>query len=44
MARNEEKLRKNPRMAMPYKNWDRMAQADKVALRRQAQQFLETLG
>jgi deoxyribodipyrimidine photolyase-related protein len=44
MARNEDRLRKNPRMAMPYKNWDRMAQADKVALRRQAQQFLETLG
>jgi deoxyribodipyrimidine photolyase-related protein len=44
IARNEDRLRKNPRMAMPYKNWDRMAQADKVALRRQAQQFLETLG
>jgi hypothetical protein len=31
-------------MAMPYKNWDRMVETDKVALRRQAQQFLETLG
>jgi deoxyribodipyrimidine photolyase-related protein len=44
MARNEDRLRKNPRMAMPYKNWDRMVETDKVALRRQAQQFLETLG
>jgi deoxyribodipyrimidine photolyase-like uncharacterized protein len=31
-------------MAMPYKNWERMAADDKVALRAQAQQFLETLG
>jgi deoxyribodipyrimidine photolyase-related protein len=44
IARNEGKLRKNPRMAMPYKNWDRMADTDKVKLRTQAQQFLETLG
>ena len=44
IARNEGKLRKNPRMAMPYKNWERMADADKVALRDHAQQFLEKLG
>jgi deoxyribodipyrimidine photolyase-related protein len=44
IARNETRLRKNPRMAMPYKNWDRMAQEDKIALRTQARQFLETLG
>ena len=44
IARNESRLRKNPRMAMPYKNWERMTDADKVALRGQAQQFLETLG
>ena len=43
MARNEGLLRKNSRMAMPYKNWDRMADADKVALRASAKQFLETL-
>lgn len=43
IARNEKKLRPNPRMAMPYKNWDRMAEADKVALRGQARQFLERL-
>jgi deoxyribodipyrimidine photolyase-related protein len=44
IARNESKLRKNPRMAMPYKNWERMAEADKVKLRTHAQEFLETLG
>jgi deoxyribodipyrimidine photolyase-related protein len=44
IARNEGKLRNNPRMAMPYKNWERMAEVDKIALRRQAGQFLETLG
>jgi deoxyribodipyrimidine photolyase-related protein len=44
IARNEVKLRKNPRMAMPYKNWERMTDADKVALRAHAQQFLEKLG
>ena len=43
MARNESKLRGNVRMAMPYKNWDRMAQGDKLALRASAKQFLETL-
>jgi deoxyribodipyrimidine photolyase-related protein len=44
IARNEGRLRKNPRMAMPYKNWERMPEADKIALQRQARQFLETLG
>ncbi|MBL0923471.1 MAG: cryptochrome/photolyase family protein [Sphingomonadaceae bacterium] len=43
MARNEPKLRANPRMAMPYKNWDRMTEGDKIALRGQARQFLERL-
>jgi deoxyribodipyrimidine photolyase-related protein len=44
IARNADKLRKNPRMAMPYKNWERMSESDKIALRSQAKQFLETLG
>ncbi len=44
IARNEAQLRKNPRMAMPYKNWDRMVDDDKIALRGRARQFLETLG
>jgi deoxyribodipyrimidine photolyase-related protein len=43
VARNENKLRGNPRMAMPYKNWTRMADDDKIALRAQAKQFLERL-
>ena len=43
IARNESKLRSNVRMAMPYKNWDRMADADKIALRASAKQFLERL-
>ncbi len=43
IARNEQKLRGNPRMAMPYKNWQRVADADKIALRSQAKHFLETL-
>jgi deoxyribodipyrimidine photolyase-related protein len=43
MARNENKLRGNVRMAMPYKNWERMDDADKVALRTSAKQFLERL-
>jgi deoxyribodipyrimidine photolyase-related protein len=37
-------LRTNPRMAMPYKNWDRMTGADQAALRSNAAKFLETLG
>jgi len=43
IARNENKLRTNPRMAMPYKNWQRMDKADQMALREQAKQFLERL-
>ena len=43
IARNESKLRGNPRMAMPYKNWSRMADGDKIALLGQAKQFLERL-
>ena len=44
IARNEAKLRGNSRMAMPYKNWERMSATDKSALQRQATKFLETLG
>lgn len=43
MARNESKLRSNVRMAMPYKNWERMEDTDKAALRASAKQFLERL-
>lgn len=44
VARNAPMLRTNPRMAMPYKNWDRMTDADQAALRSDAAKFLETLG
>ena len=44
IARNAALLRGNPRMAMPYKNWDRMSDADQSALRNDAAKFLETLG
>ena len=44
IARNAALLRGNPRMAMPYKNWDRMSDADQCALRNDAAKFLETLG
>ena len=44
VARNAPMLRTNPRMAMPYKNWDRMTGADQAALRSNAAKFLETLG
>lgn len=44
IGRNEAKLRANPRMAMPYKNWERMSAEDKSALHEQATKFLETLG
>lgn len=43
IARNEAKLRGNVRMAVPYKNWDRMAETNKIALRASAKQFLERL-
>jgi deoxyribodipyrimidine photolyase-related protein len=43
IARNADKLRSNTRMAMPYKNWQRMDNADQLALRKQAGEFLERL-
>lgn len=43
IARNENRLRGNVRMVLPYKNWDRMVDADKIALRASAAQFLERL-
>ncbi|MEM1131962.1 MAG: cryptochrome/photolyase family protein [Pseudomonadota bacterium] len=43
LARNEEILKGNNRLAMPYRNWARKDDAEKRALRDQAQRFLETL-
>ncbi len=43
MARNRGKLGDNPRLAMPYRNWDRMDEATQDSLRKQAGAFLKTL-
>jgi len=40
LARNEKLLGRNPRMAMPYRNWARMAPDDRTAIRAQAARFL----
>ncbi|KXU29190.1 deoxyribodipyrimidine photolyase [Sphingobium sp. 22B] len=44
LARNERKLARNPRLAMPYRNWNRMSVEDRAALRKQAARFLDGLG
>ncbi len=43
LARNEEKLARNPRLAMPYRSWAGMQPQTKAALRVQAAGFLERL-
>ena len=43
IARNERTLSRNPRMAMPYRNWQRMKEEDRAATRKQAARFLEGL-
>ena len=43
VARNEDKLRGNPRMGMPYRNWDKMDDEVRVALRKRAGWVLENL-
>ena len=43
LARNAGMLARNPRLAMPYRNWDRMTQEDRAATRDQAARFLDTL-
>jgi deoxyribodipyrimidine photolyase-related protein len=43
LARNEDKLGKNVRLAMPYRNWAKMADDTKVALRASAAEFLDGL-
>ena len=43
LARNREILGKNQRLAMPYRNWDKMDDAVKQGLRKQAEAFIETL-
>ena len=43
LARNEDKLGKNVRLAMPYRNWAKMEPATRTALRAQAAEFLQHL-
>lgn len=43
LARNEDVLKGNNRLAMPYRNWARKDDAEKQALRHQAKGFLESL-
>ncbi len=43
LVRNREKLGPNQRLAMPYRNWDKMAAETQTALREQAATYLRTL-
>ena len=43
LARNEDKLGRNQRLAMPYRNWSRMDPETQTALRDQARSFLASL-
>jgi deoxyribodipyrimidine photolyase-related protein len=43
LDRNEDKLRGNNRLAMPYRNWDRMDEDVKGALIEQASDFIASL-
>jgi deoxyribodipyrimidine photolyase-related protein len=44
LARNREVLGANQRLAMPYRNWDRMDDATRADIRASASRFLDTLG
>jgi deoxyribodipyrimidine photolyase-related protein len=43
LARNEDKLGRNVRLAMPYRNWAKMTEETKAALRASAAEFLDGL-
>ena len=43
IARNADKLSRNPRMAMPYRTWAKMDEATRQALRASAAAFLDRL-
>jgi deoxyribodipyrimidine photolyase-related protein len=43
LVRNAEKLDRNPRLAMPYRNWAKMKPADRDATLTQAKEFLARL-
>ena len=42
-ARNEDKLRGNPRLNMVYRNWDKMDEETKAALRARAANVLDAI-
>lgn len=44
LMRNEERLQSNPRMAMPYKNLDRLAESERRAIVSEAKRFLDGAG
>ena len=43
LARNEDKLGENNRLAMPYRTWSKMSDGDKKKFRQSAANFLESL-
>jgi deoxyribodipyrimidine photolyase-related protein len=43
IARHEDKLANNPRMALVYRNWAKQSPEDRAALRKQAAAFLQSL-
>jgi deoxyribodipyrimidine photolyase-related protein len=43
LARNRSKLEKNPRIAMMYRTYDRMAEDKKLAIQADSERFLKTL-
>ena len=43
LARHEEKLGRNQRLAMPYRNWAKMSEATRAEIRAQAKTFLDGL-
>jgi deoxyribodipyrimidine photolyase-related protein len=43
LIRNEDKLKGNMRLAMPYKNLGRMTDGDRKAIRKEAAGFLDKL-
>jgi deoxyribodipyrimidine photolyase-related protein len=43
LSRNEQNLRRNPRLAQIYRTWDRMEQAKREAYRESARRFLAKL-
>jgi len=43
LDRNADRLKGNPRLAMPYRNWARRSDADRETIRSEAAAFLDTL-